>query len=162
MALLVPVINAFRKVRPDLRPFARGGSVAIVAISVGHIIIAILLYRWKEVLDATNVDGILLAFRYLHLVKGIPGLQVWMYVATILALFGAFFRVGWIRIIVFLPQHALLGAMTWGGILAAYQGSYLDGTPMSWAHIFVDQIGYPILFIIHSSAILRRCKDPNG
>jgi hypothetical protein len=111
---------------------------------------------------ATNLKAVLLAFGFFHLPTAAPDLQMALCVGAALALVGAAFRVGLLRIAIFVPQHLLLGGMAWGGLLASYQGNYLDGTSMAWVHINADQVGYVALFVVHSSAIVRRCRDPNG
>lgn len=146
----------------DPYPFSRGGSVVIVVIALMHVYQAGLLHWWPSAIHATNLTAVSMAFRFLHLANGIVCLQIIMYTAAALAVIGAFFRLGWIRVAIFIPQHLILGAMAWGGLLAAYQGHYLDGTQVSWAHITADQAGYVALFLMHSSAIIRRCQDPNG
>ncbi len=148
--------------RLDPHPFSRGGSWAILTISMMHIYQALILSWWPQALRATDMTALFLALRMINLQIHVPSLQIIMILSSILALIGAFFRVGRIRLIVFLPQHLIIGAMAWGGLYASYVGHYLDGTHVSWAHISVDQIGYLSLFSIHSSAIIRRYRDPNG
>jgi hypothetical protein len=146
----------------DPHPFSRGGSWAIVTISAMHVYQSAMLQFNPAALHATDLAALVMAFRYIHLMDGILFLQVIMVLSSGAALCGAFYRLGYVRLIIFMPQHLLLAAMAWGGIVAAIHGSYLDGTPMAWAHISADQIGYMALFSIHSSAIVRRCRDPNG
>jgi hypothetical protein len=146
----------------DPHPFSRGGSVALVATAVMHVYLAALLSWQPPAIHATDLTAVMLAFRLDHLAHGIAWMQLLMCAASSLAVAGAFFRVGWVRIVIFIPQHLILGAMAWGGLYAALLGHYLDATPMVWSHINADQIGYICLFFVHSSAILRRCWDPNG
>lgn len=144
----------------DPHPFARGGSVAICSVSFMHIIQAILLFFLPAAGDATNMKAFLIFLKTVHV--GLESTSVILIVTAILALFAALMRLGWIRLALFLPQHFILGIMTIGGLYAAYIGSYLDGTVMQWEHIFTDQLPLTILFIVHSSAIIRRARDPNG
>jgi hypothetical protein len=41
-------------------------------------------------------------------------------------------------------------------------GPPLDGTVEPWEHIAADQTALLALFVIHTSAILRRARDPRG
>lgn len=136
--------------------------MAIVAIALMHVYQSWLMYKNVAALGATNLTAVLLAFRFNHLANGMAYMQLMMCAAAALALFGAFCRLGWVRIVIFIPQHLILGAMAWGGVYAAHVGHYLDKTPMAWSHISADQFGYVALFVVHSSAIVRRCRDPNG
>jgi hypothetical protein len=127
-----------------------------------HLYLALLLYLDASTIGATNVLGVVMALQFFRLPSSVPFMQVLMCAAAVLGLFGAMFRVGYLRLAVFVPQHLILGAMAWGGVVAAAKHQYLDGVPMGWGHINADQVGYMALFVIHSSAIGRRCWDPNG
>jgi len=84
---------------------------------------------------------------------------IFMLWSAILGLAGALLRLDWIRLALFMPQQIVLGIMAGGGMLAAHQGMYFDGTIVPWQHIYVDQMGMVALFIAHLFAILRRCWD---
>lgn len=150
----------------DPHPFARGGSVAICAVSAMHIAQAVLLMQSSAAANATPISALIYVFAKFGSAVGLPYFVWWLPPAlcasAALALVGALFRLGWIRLAIFIPQHFLLGAMVVGSIYAVGQGAYLDGTVKPWQHIAADQIGMLALFIVYSSAILRRCSDPDG
>jgi hypothetical protein len=145
----------------DPHPFARGGSVAIVTISLVHVSQAVVVHLWPLSARATDIMGGVMVLHFIHM-TWLPCLPLLLYLSSVLALFGALFQVGWMRLIVFVPQNLLLGAMAFGGVIAMIKGAYLDGTPMTWPHIYNDQIWVAAMWVVHSSAILRRCWDPNG
>lgn len=150
------------KLKLDPHPFSRGGSIAIISICAMHIMQASLLLYSPAAGNATSMKALLLTI----LALGIPGndraLSYTMIITALLALYGAMFRVGKIRLAVFIPQHLMLGVMAIGGLWAAAHGAYLDGTAMPWVHILADQLGIVALFVVHTSAIIRRAQDPNG
>lgn len=146
----------------DKHPFARGGSVAIVVVSLVHIYQAVLWLRYPATGGATCLIYVLHAMHALDSPDGRIFASSVMILAAILALIGGLFRFGWIRILLFIPQQALLCFMAGGGVVAIQQGAYLDGTIMPWQHISADQIWPIAVLVIHTSAILRRCWDPNG
>jgi hypothetical protein len=145
----------------DPHPFARGGSVAICAVSVMHLIQAGLLL-WSPA--AGNATGMRALLTVLDAAGGgsAEGAAPAMVIAALLAAAGALLRLGWVRLLIFVPQHLVLGVMALGGLYAASRGAYLDGTVIGWEHILADQLPLAALFVVHSSAILRRAWDPNG
>ncbi len=144
----------------DPHPFSRGGSAAICAVSGMHFLQAVLLLSTTTAGNATPLRGFLYFLWAFDV--GLWTAPWFLVAAATLGLIGALFRLGWIRLAVFLPQHFFLGIMAGGGMYAAWQGVYLDGTPMSWAHILTDQVPVSVLFFVYSSAIVRRARDPNG
>jgi hypothetical protein len=150
--------------RVNRRAFDFPGAAYIAMISWMHVSQAIFVHLDSRAADfqhlhgATDLIAIFLAFHYFGWDIDATFLQALICCASSLAVVGVVFSVGWVRLATFVPQHLVLGAMGWGGVLAAWQGHYLDGTPMSWGHIGADQIGYITLFIIHSYAIWRRCR----
>lgn len=142
--------------------FARGGSVAIVCVSILHIIQAGLLLYSADTVNSTGLLAILISLRSVYEGNGLPVIITTMAITAMISLVGAIFRLGWLRLALFLPQHFLLGIMAIGGVAAAIQGHYLDGTVIPWSHILADQLSMTALFVIHSSAIVRRAGDPNG
>lgn len=144
--------------RLDPHPFNRGGSIAILSVSIMHIVQSCLLFLFPAAGHATNLKAFLI---FLHIAKIDFGSDI-LFITAILALIGTLFHLGWIRLALFIPQHFILGVMTLGGMYAAYRGQYLDGTIMQWEHIFTDQLPLLALFIVHSSAIIRRARDSNG
>jgi hypothetical protein len=82
--------------------------------------------------------------------------------SAILALAGAMMRIGRARLAIFAPQQFLLFAMAAGGLVAAWDGAYLDGTVIDWSHILSDQLVTAGLFAIHWNATVRRARDPSG
>ncbi len=144
----------------DPHPFLRGGSVAIVSVSVMHIIQAMLWIWSPAAAHASNMRAFLILLETVG-VHSRAG-SVILVTMAVSAIVGATMRLGWGRIATFLPQHFILGVMTFGGLYASYLGHYLDGTVMEWEHILTDQMPLAALFIVHSSAIIRRARDPNG
>ena len=146
---------------PDPRPFARDGTFTIVAISLMSIAQAANLVIWPVSGHATAVFALLVAFSVIvgqhpNIVAGI------MVGAAILALAGALYRIGRIRLAMFGPQQFLLLVMAAGGLKAAHDGAYLDGTVINWAHILSDQLVTTVLFVTHWNATVRRSRDPYG
>jgi hypothetical protein len=88
----------------------------------------------------------------------IPVLVAVMFASVALAIYGTLFRIGWSRIGFFLLQQVLLGIMGWGGVYAALQGHYLDGTPIPAPQIFNDQIAYSAWFLAHIWAMGFRAR----
>lgn len=144
----------------DPHPFARGGSFAICAVSVMHAAQAGLLFWTHAGGDSTPVRALL----FILWTFGIgPRVAIPILITTsALAMLGAMCRLGWVRLLVFVPQHFCLGVMAFGGLYAASRGSYLDGVVMPWGHILTDQLPISALFAVHTSAIVRRARDPNG
>ena len=146
----------------DRHWFARGGSVAIVCVSVLHIIQAGLLLHSAETVNSTSLLALVISLHTVYSGDALPVVSTTMIITAMISLVGALFRLGWFRLALFMPQHFLLGIMAIGGIAASIQGHYLDGTVIAWSHILADQLSMTALFVIHSSAIIRRAGDPNG
>jgi hypothetical protein len=148
----------------DPHPFARGGSVAIICVCVVHVVMALLLAVDSSAAGATEMTALIYAFQY-FLGVACPAhscLIATMIVSALLALIGALMRIGRVRLAIFFPQHVLLIVMAGGGCWAIVQGAYLDGTVMPRAHIAAGELAVVALCAIHSSAIVRRARDPNG
>jgi hypothetical protein len=144
----------------DPNPFARGGSVAIFCVSLMHILQAMLIFDSNYTLNATGIKALNIVFDKLDFdINYLAGLMIF---TAILALFGTLMRLGWVRLAIFIPQHFILGVSALGGAFATINGAYLDGTVIAWQHIMADQTPAAMLFAVHSSAILRRARDPNG
>lgn len=141
----------------DPHPFIRGGSVCIVSVSVMHILQGFMLMQFPATGRATDVIMFLTVF---HASK--IGAELLLISGGFLGFFGAVLRLGFIRLMLFLPQHFFLGIMALGALVAVIQGSYLDGVIMEPSHILADQLPIFALFIVHSSAIIRRSRAPNG
>lgn len=140
--------------------------MAICSISVMHIYQASLLIYAAATANATPIAALIYAFVKTGDAAGLPDLVWWLpwvlIASACIALVGAVFRFGWIRLALFLPQHLFLAGQMAGCVAAMIHGAYLDNTIKPWEHISADQAGVIALFVIHSSAILRRCRDPNG
>lgn len=143
-------------------PFARSGTIPICAVSAVHVIQAAMVLISTTAANATPLFELVNLFHALYSPDGTHALATMMLTSAVLALVGALFQIGPARLILFIPQHFLLGVMALGGLAAAAQGSYLDGTIKPWQHILTDQIPVTALFVIHSFAILRRADEPNG
>jgi hypothetical protein len=144
----------------DPHPFSRGGSVAICAVSALHLFQAFMLVWVHSAGNATPLRALLFVFWQF-------GVGLWLAIPLLSitatsALVATTFRLGWVRLFMLAPQHLFLGIMAAGGLYAAYRGTYLDGTVIPWGHILVDQLPVTALWVIHTSAILRRAWDPNG
>jgi hypothetical protein len=128
-----------------------------------HIAQAGLLLHSSSAGGATNLMSLQIVFSALGS-HGYGGRLVAaiMISAAILALIGALFRLGRIRLLLFMPQLFCLGVMAIGGLSAAWSGAYLDHTPMPWDHILADQLPSGILFGIYWNAIIWRGREPNG
>lgn len=151
------------KIALDPHPFARGGSWAIVCVSAMHIFQAAMMLTWPvKAYSATSLIALLKVFHVLGSPDGTHFLSAVMIASALFGLWGATCRMGWARLAVFVPQHILLGIMTGGAVWAWLLGHYLDGTVVPWQHIATDQIVLIALFAVHTSAIVRRCRDPNG
>lgn len=144
----------------DPHPLVRGGSIVICTVSTMHILQASLLAYSHVAGNATPLWGLLYVLRNFG-VSEAAAVPVIITTAA-LALGGTLLRLGWIRLALFFPQHFFLGVMALAGLYAASRGSYLDGTVISWVHILTDQLPVTALFIIHTSAIMRRAWDPDG
>jgi hypothetical protein len=145
----------------DAHPFARGGSVTICAIGLMFIIQASLLAIWPSSGKATTIRALEITFLYFFGI-GDEWLSFVMVASAVLAFMGTLFRLGHLRLAIFVPQHVLLFFMMLGAVAASWQGAYLDGTVMPRPHIVSDQMAIVTLFVIYSSAIVRRARDSNG
>jgi hypothetical protein len=145
----------------DSSPFDRDGTFTICVISILSISQAALLVLWPVSGHATAVFALIVSLsaifgQHQNVVAAI------MAGSAILALAGALLKMGWPRLAIFAPQQFLLFAMALGGLVAAYDGAYLDGTVIAWSHILSDQLVTVGLFAIHWHATVRRSRDPNG
>jgi hypothetical protein len=111
--------------------------------------------------NATAVKALQVALDYL--VGSHPNVVAAIMVAcATLAMAAALLRIGRARLAMFAPQQFLLFAMAAGGLVAAWNGAYLDGTVIDWSHILSDQLVTAGLFAIHWNQTVRRSRDPNG
>lgn len=145
----------------DRRPFDRAGTLTILSVSLLHLYQGGMLLTQAHAVTATP----LLALR--DVLDGIglhthDTLGALLLATALVALAGAFHKIGWPRILFFVPQHFVLGVMALGGVWATFLGHYLDGTVIPWQHISADQAPMTALFLAHTAAILRRCWDPSG
>lgn len=152
----------------DPHPLARGGSVAICAVSATNVYLACLMIANPLAANATNLTALVMGFAAIHAPDGLHFVEGVMLACAALAALGAVLRLGVIRVLMFIPQAVLLGGVAYGGQHAAWIGHYLDGTahypngvPIPWQHISGDQICWTGLFIVYASAIARRCWEPN-
>jgi hypothetical protein len=147
-------------------PFGLAGSI-IAVISGMHIYQACLLLWGAHAGNATALRAVIEVFRVLHNPHMVAGA---MMLSAVLAIAGTLLRLGWARLLVFLiPQNIFAGAMAYGGLVATYNGTYLDGTQtypdgslIGRAHISGDQIAFMAIFITHISATVWRCRDRAG
>lgn len=151
----------------DPNPFARGGSVCICVASIICSWQAWLLTISAATANATPIGALIYLLTIVGQEFGAPfALVRWLpailWATATIAFFGAIFRLGWIRLALFLPQNLILGGMAIGGVIAAMHGSYLDGTVKPWEHISADQAWCLGFWLVHCSAILRRARAPNG
>ncbi len=149
----------------DRQPFLRGGSFCIIFVSLMHSIQSVMLIYLPHTGDATNMAAFLIFLKQICLDASVLGFNIKPYIfilTSIMALCGTLLRLGWIRICLLIPQHFILGIMSIGGLYAAWIGMYLDGVPMQWEHILADQMPLLALFLVHSTAIIRRVNTPNG
>jgi hypothetical protein len=145
----------------DPNPLDRDGTFTICVISMMSVIQAALLVLRPASGHATAVMALLIAFSYL--VGDHPNIVAAIMVAfALLAIGAALLRIGRARLAIFAPQQFLLFAMAAGGLLAAWNGAYLDGTVIAWPHILSDQLVTAGLFAIHWHATVRRSRDPHG
>jgi len=132
-------------------------------VAVVHLWTAIIMYGHREVANVTSVYALLYSLGEFGISAGaaIPILIV----TSVLALVGAQYRLGWLRIVAYLPQQVFLMVMAAGGPVAAYLGHYLDNTAsptITWAFISTDQMWVSCVFVVHLSGVIRRLRDPNG
>lgn len=148
----------------DLKWFARGGSVAIVSIAISQIAQAVLMLVYPESAPlATCLIAVAKGLQWLGAPVSVTFTAAVLILTSLEALFGACFRIGYVRLLLFTCQQIILTLMLGGGVLAALGGRYLDGTAVASPHIVTDQVCLlSPLWLIHVSAIIRRCRDPNG
>jgi hypothetical protein len=145
----------------DPHPFERDGTFTIFVISAVSLVQAGLLVFRPVSGHATAVMALLVTFSYL--LGNHPDIVAAIMAAcAVLALAAAVLKIGWARLALFAPQQFLLFAMAAGGLLAAWNGTYLDGTVIAWSHILSDQLVTAGLFAIHWNATVRRARDPYG
>ena len=126
-------------------------TILILLVAVWNIVQAALVLNTRQAARTTA----LIAFGYIT--PGGPTFAAWILIAiAVLAIIGSMFRVGRIRLAILLPQNLSLAIMAFGGVMAAINGTYLDGTRTPWQHILADQLIVFVVFIAHSYAILRR------
>jgi len=139
----------------------RPGSATLCSVALMHITQAVL---WLAMPSAGGATCLLALLRTSHAMENPDGQHIVtavMIAGGICGMIGTVCRVGPIRIFLFLPQQMLLGVMAFGGIVASYQGKYLDGTVISGAHIAADQMVYLFLLIAHTNAMIRRSREPS-
>jgi hypothetical protein len=147
-----------------LTRLAPQGTTEIVVISLMHAYQACLLLWGAHAGNATALRAVMEFSKFTCHSNVVAGA---MLVSAGLAFVGALHRVGWARLLVFfIPQNVFAGAMAAGGLVATYNGAYLDGTKtypdgtaIGWAHISGDQVAFSALFVIHFFATWRRCVD---
>jgi hypothetical protein len=146
----------------EVHPLRRLGAVTILAVTIMHIVQAVLFVMDRHAGDATGLTavlGLIHAFRYPLAGLALPPILL---LSAGLALYANFFKLGWWRLALFAPQQLLLGIMATGAVAAGYDGAYLDGTVKPWQHIIADQLPLIVLFFVHIRAILHRAWDPDG
>lgn len=127
--------------------------------------VAWLLTTCPATANATPVGALIYIGFLVGRALGLPDVIRWLpeilWASAALSLTGTLFRLGWIRLALFLPENLILGCMATGGVIAAVHGSYLDGTIKPWQHISADQAFCLGFYIVHLSAIWRRAGDTN-
>jgi hypothetical protein len=62
----------------------------------------------------------------------------------------------YVRLLLLLPQQALITIAVTGVMAAVIRGAYADGTPQAGIHIFNDQIWLVAYFFIHAYSVAKR------
>jgi hypothetical protein len=143
----------------DSVAFWRNASAVICIISAWHFTQALTMIFFYP--SAVNPSSLLALHRWVAfgiVPVSTPWLVAVMLASVAMAVYGALFRVGWLRLGFFVPQQWLLGIMGWGGVYAALQGAYLDGTPIPLPQIFNDQSVYITVFLVHIWAMGFRAR----
>lgn len=149
------------------RPLTRLGSPLILICCLLMVVLAVLLFIWPLTIGATPLLAAAFVFHLTDKTHSVPdghsGLILGLIIAvtTLMAFVGTVCRIGWPRMFLLVPQQFLLGAMAAGGFWAAWQGSYLDATPVFWSHILADQLAWSALFLFHGVGIYRRTGQVN-
>lgn len=146
-------------------PPSRLASSVIVVISLMHVYQASLILWGHRAGNATALRAVIEVFRIMQHPDMVASAMV---ASAVLAVIGTMFRLGWARMLIFfIPQNIFTAAMAAGGLVATYDGAYLDGTrtypdgsPIGWAHISGDQVAFSALLVLHFLATWRRCREP--
>lgn len=144
------------------KPLSRNGAFTIITVSTMHIVQAVIVLFNAQAARATPLMSLVQLMHKIYPPDGTHLLALVMCLSAVMAFLGAVLSMDGMRLSLFLPQNFILGVMAFGGLQATLDHQYLDGTVIPWAHIFVDQLGMTVLFVIHSGAILRRAEDPHG
>jgi hypothetical protein len=142
----------------DSIAFWRNGSAVICIASAMHFIQALLIIFYPSAVNPSSLLALQKWVAFGIVSATIPVLVAVMLASVVLAIYGTLFRIGWPRIGFFLLQQVLLGIMGWGGVYAALQGHYLDGTRIPSPQIFNDQIAYSAFFLVHIWAMGFRSR----
>jgi hypothetical protein len=146
----------------DTNPFWRRGSSIIFVVSGLHIMQALMMMIWPVSSGATCLLALVRVFHSAGSPDGLHFISFFMLASVLLAMYANLMKIGKSRLFLFIPQHILLGIMAGGGVLATWEGRYLDGTVIPWQHVWADQSMILAAFLMHTLAILLRCWDPDG
>lgn len=114
-----------------------------------HLLWAFLLV-WNE--SATNATALAALSR---LFPAVTGLVIVLFVVSLLAICGLFYRGNgpW-GILLLVPQQLALGVSAAGAIRAMWLGQFADGVERSHVFLIADQCPAVLAFSVHSATIL--------
>lgn len=149
------VSNVAQQIQQNI---GKSGSTTICCVALFLLFQAWMLFGWADKINSTNVLAVLRVFHALGSPDGKHVVAVFFMFAADLSILGALANLGSVRLLTFLPQVFLLSIMAGGGIWATFSQHYLDGTPVPWQHLIVDQSIYILVAFIHIFASLRRSR----
>lgn len=139
-------------------PFMRLSTTVICGISLLHLYQGGMMLASPHAIGATPLLALRMVIHLFGLRHSHEWLGVGLIISALVAIAAAFGRVGRARIWALTPQHLVLGIEAAGGIWATAIGRYLDGTVIPWQHISTDQAPTAILFLVHTAAVIWRCR----
>lgn len=148
----------------DQHRIVRGDYDAFICVALFQIVqAAMMLFYPASAPLATCLIAITKSLKWMGAPDGTGFVAFVMIITSLAVLFAAVFRFRPGRSTIFAAQQILMTLMLGGGIIAAINGAYLDGTVVPAPHIVTDQVCLiSPLWILHLRAIIRHARDPNG
>jgi hypothetical protein len=121
---------------------------------VVHIIQAIVMMVTSKANGATDISALLEMIPYDYVPSVLIGASGMAFIAMLKLSFSWY-----TRLILLIPQQALITIAVFGIIAAVINGSYADGTIKPGVHIFVDQVWLITYAFIHLCLVAKRSSS---
>jgi hypothetical protein len=145
---------------PRRASLLHASTLTLLSVAALHLYQGAMSLAFESAMGATQLLAVRDVLQAYGLSAGHIAVGMILVISALMSAVGAAYRIGRARMLLFVPQHFLLGVMTGGGVWATVAGHYLDRTVIPWQHISVGEAPTAALLLAHTAAVLYRCWSP--